>query len=437
MRSLCHGRFLSTPPFLLCIIAITSLSILLVRCAMTGSTTSQFASKLGSIIGLRDRPASKFHVAPEEHFVHQVQGTYPRLCRLSDGSILAGYTAFAPDGERILSVARSLDEGKTFRPHGEVTRSRGDCDNLFLLELPPARSPGGGGHTNTNTNTDSITGTVLAAFRNHDLDPSGEHAYFRITVCRSTDGGRSWEVLAQAAEKPAPLGLWEPFLRLGPGSDGDGQEDIQLFFSQELAPDDQDTMLVRSADGGRSWTAPAQRVSGAGERLRDGMVGVAKTRDRGDRRGRGESEPEPEPDPVEKQVAIMVMETTRTGRYSVEAAVSYDGGNSFSGRQVVYEARRGRNAGAPQIASFADGSLAVVFMTDEDSAAEPRWPGGAAVKAVFSGPPEDGKLRWTEPVLVGEAESSWPGIMRVADDAVLAVYEHSSYIRGRMLRLAS
>ena len=80
--------------------------------------------------------ARRLHIAAEEHFVHNIPGTYPRLCRLSDGSILAGFTAFEPDGTRILSIARSEDSGLTVQRHGEVTRSSGDCDNLFLLEVP-------------------------------------------------------------------------------------------------------------------------------------------------------------------------------------------------------------------------------------------------------------------------------------------------------------
>jgi hypothetical protein len=378
-------------------------TIVLARAIMA----DRLANKVFTTLGFRDNAPHtqphprKFHVSKQEHFVHPVHGTYPRLCHLSDGSILASFTAFGPNNQRILSVTRSVDQGRTFHPHGEVTRSSGDCDNLFLLQLPP-----------NNNNT------ILAAFRNHDLSPSRQPTHFRITVCRSTDGGRTWTFLSQAAEKPAPFGVWEPFLRLGNGCE-EGTE-IQLFFSQERAHDDQDTMLVRSTDGGKSWTPPVC-VTGAGERLRDGMVGVAET---WDCRRRSEA-------------LVLVMETTRRRVFSVEAAVSYDRGQSFGSRQVVYEARGGRNAGAPQVASFRDGSVAVVFMTDEDAIGESKWPRGAKVKVVFSGPPVNGEFRWTTPEVVGDAASSWPGVMRVADDSVLAVYEFSSSIRGRILKLAA
>lgn len=398
----------SNLPQPLLVLTVSSVAMVISRSAMASqSAKNEVSLHRGHPQGHLSPHARKFHVAPEEHLAYPVHGTYPRLCRLSDGSILLGSTAFGPDGQRVLSVSRSVDEGRTFHPHGEVARCRGgDCDNLFLLETPAAAQPESSSPAGGPT-------TVLAAFRNHDLSPSGRPTHFRITVCRSADGGRSWAFLSQAFEKPAPMGLWEPFLRLA----GDGRE-IQLFFSRELEAADQDTMLVRSADGGRTWSSPPVCVTGAGERLRDGMVGIAATRRVG--KGRGE------------EALVMVMETTRRGTFSIECVMSHDGGLSWGSRQVVYEASPGRNAGAPQVASFADGSVAVVFMTDEDGPGG-LWPRGSKVKVVFSGPPDEAGFRWTSPQVVGETGSSWPGVMRVTDSAVLVVYEFSSSIRGRML----
>ncbi len=347
-------------------------------------------------------PTRQLHIAAEEHFVHHVPATYPRLCRLSDGSILAGFTLFEPDGTRVLSIARSEDDGLTFQHRGEVTRSSGDCDNLFLLEVSPSAH---------DQDTVSDPPIILAAFRNHDLDDEGKPTYFRITVCQSADGGESWTFLSQAFEKPAPMGLWEPFLHAATG-----EGEIRLYFSQEMDVDDQDTMVVRSNDGGATWSVPVC-VTGGGERLRDGMVGVAKSWD--ERTG--------------AKALVLVMETTRNGAFSVEAVVSRDGGETFGSRQVVYEPTQGRNAGAPQIAAFADGSLAVVFMTDEDEEGDPRWPQGASVKAIFASRPEDGCIAWGAPKAISDSASFWPGIMGFADDSALAVYESCSSIRGRML----
>ncbi|KAL2150377.1 hypothetical protein VTH82DRAFT_6940 [Thermothelomyces myriococcoides] len=342
-------------------------------------------------------------VGQQEHFNYDVPGTYPRLCNLSDGSILAGFTRFLPGGQRALTIARSTDGAKTFQPYGEVTRSFGDCDNLFLLEVPSSAGGGGGNGP-----------TVLAAFRNHDLDENGKHTYFRITVCRSTDGGRTWSYLSQAYEQPGPFGLWEPFMRIN----ADGNE-IQLFFSQELAWNDQDTMLVRSIDGGATWSA-RQRVTGGGEELRDGMVGLAEAEYCGGH-----------------PALVLVMETTRRGTYSIEAMVSFDDANTFGSRHVVYEPKAGRNAGAPQIAAFADGSFAVVFMTDEDEENPAVWPWPTTIKAVFGTFNPDGTLGWSAPQVIRDSGSCWPGIMRIADDTAVAVYESSSSIRGRILKVAT
>jgi hypothetical protein len=302
-------------------------------------------------------------------------GTYPRLARLSDKSILAGFTRHEGN-MRILRISRSTDGGRSFADFGEVSRGTGDVDNMFLLEIAPRR--------------------VLAAFRNHDVGPGGP-TFFRITVCQSIDGGRHWAFLSQAAEKGAPYGLWEPFMRKG------RRGEVQLMFSQEFGPQDQRTMRVLSYDMGRTWTKP-ECVVGGEERLRDGMVGIAKTSDQG------------------HHALFIVFETTRYGTMSLEGAVSYDDGATWQHRQEVYVPPRGHNAGAPQIAAFKDGTMAVVFMTDEDSDIVD-WVKHAAIKVVFSGPLRDGRAYWGKSNLVCPGSSFWPGIMALDGDTALATYD--------------
>ncbi|KAI9930257.1 hypothetical protein ASPWEDRAFT_167924 [Aspergillus wentii DTO 134E9] len=307
----------------------------------------------------------------------QDSGTYVRTARLADGSILGSFTR-TEDGDRVLRVSKSIDDGLTFEDYAEVTRGSGDTDNMFLLEIAP--------------------NVVLAAFRNHDKNADGVYTYYRITVSRSEDGGKTWSFASQAYEKSAPNGLWEPFMRLG--KDGE----VQLTYSEELASDNQCTMMVTSTDQGSSWTAP-RNLYGADQKVRDGMNGIAETKDKG------------------RDALVMVFETNPHNTFNIEALISYDDGETWSERQAIYTPAEGHNAGAPQIASLSNGQLAVVFMTDEDLSTI-NWPTSASVKAVFAGPPVDGKLTWTEPSLASEAISSWPGIMTLDDNRFLAVYDH-------------
>ena len=303
------------------------------------------------------------------------KGTYPRLARLSDGSILSSFTR-REGNQRVLQVSKSTDNGRSFHDFAEVTRGVGDVDNMFLLEVAPS--------------------VVLAAFRNHDIGPGGPR-HFRITVCGSSDGGRTWRFLSQAAEKGAPLGLWEPFMRLG------RRGEVQLTYSQEFAHDNQNTMRVISYDQGKTWSKP-ECIEGAKERLRDGMNGIAETTDNG------------------RNALVMVVETTRYGPFNIEAAISYDDGATWQRRHEVFVPPRGHNAGSPQIASWPDGSMAVIFMTDEDSP-KVEWTKHASTKVCFSERPQNGKLHWSRPTVICPMASSWPGILSLDHHTLLTTYD--------------
>lgn len=354
--------------------------------------------------------ATTGHVLAGDLVLHDSPATYPRLTRLSDGSILLGMTRREKKqpnqkvASRVLTVKRSVDDGKTFQPWGDVVRCDGDCDNMFLLEAPPAHMDG--------ERSVQQPPRVLAAFRNHDVDANRHHTWFRITVCESLDAGRTWRFLSQAAEKAAPNGLWEPFMRVG----ADGE--IQMTYSQELEPRDQDTMMRSSRDGGRTWT-DARTATGGDERLRDGMTGIAATSDGG------------------RPALVMVFETTRRpGAFSVEAVVSYDNGESWGHRHVVHAPVQAKaNAGAPQIEAFANGGLATVFMSDEDFETRD-WPRKATVKTVFGGPLVDGKILWHSPEDACPTPSFWPGVFRLSDTQLMAACEHKGSVRGRILEWA-
>lgn len=180
------------------------------------------------------------------------QGTYPRANNLSGpslpaGSIIGAYTAFN-DGDNVLKIVMSTDNGTSWQGIGEVTRgssTANDIDNPYVLQLP--------------------SGRVLCTFRNHSKDPNtGVYLFFRITVAYSDDLGKTWTFLSTPSSDPGPVnGNWEPFLR----NAQDGS--LQLYYSRENSAADQDTLEKFSTDGGQTWTE-AQTISGAGITSRDG-----------------------------------------------------------------------------------------------------------------------------------------------------------------------
>ena len=180
-------------------------------------------------------------------------GTYMRTTVLADGSLIGGYAA-SDGANRVLRVVKSTDGGDSWQRIGVVDSALATArqiDNAFPLALPDGR--------------------ILYSFRNHDKNKDGAITFYRITVCVSEDGGKTWSFLSQVDERAVASnknGLWEPFLRVA--KDGN----IQAYYSAENNASDQDNLMKTSTDGGRTW-GPAITVSGAGVASRDGMIGVA------------------------------------------------------------------------------------------------------------------------------------------------------------------
>ncbi|TRM63308.1 glycoside hydrolase family 93 protein [Schizophyllum amplum] len=303
-------------------------------------------------------------------------GAYPRLARLADGTLIGSYTTSA-SGSKTLTLSRSTNGGQSFTALSTIATSPGDLDNAFLLQLGD--------------------GTVLAAFRNHDLDSNGNPTYYRLTVCSSSDNGASWTYLSQIAERAATStknGLWEPWMRLS----ADGA--VQVYYASENAGNDQDILMQMSTDGGASWGKPVT-VAGGTTTGRDGMPGCANF----------------------YGGLMCVFETTEgtNGRFVVKSVISTDDGVNWGQRSPVYApADTSRNAGAPQIAATTDGTLVTSFMTDEDASVT-GWPNvGAAFKIVTSA----GEGGWAHKTEVSPAQSSWPGLLGQEDGSVLGCAGH-------------
>ncbi|KAI1173807.1 glycoside hydrolase family 93 protein [Nemania sp. FL0916] len=392
------------------------------------SQPQQYPEQLQHQGAIADIPAPHtWTLSAQETPLHEGGGTYPRLCRLSDGTLLCVVTQ-VKQGIHMLKVSKSIDNGNSFTPHGEIARGPGDIDNGFLLEVPEGGEGGNGGG-----------GVVLAAFRNHARGQDGKPTHFRITVCRSHDGGRTWRFASQAAEQSAQhsqgLGLWEPFMRLVyPPHQQQQQQNqeqqqpvVQLTYSGELSPRNQETFLVSSHDSGQTWSSPPTclRCHAHTESLRDGMQGIASTWDTH----------------FQRPALVMVFETTRQHpHFSLEYVVSYDEGQSWGYRGRVYSPHSrpnspARDAGSPQIAACKGGKMAVVFMTDED-VEQPKWPRNAAVKAVFADGLVAGRIGWSEhATLVSTAPAHWPGVLCTDEQEVMAVYEVGGRPVGRRIRV--
>ncbi|KAI2464167.1 glycoside hydrolase family 93 protein [Annulohypoxylon bovei var. microspora] len=319
-------------------------------------------------------------------------GTYPRLARLSDGGILSISTVFSGT-TRTLTISRSDDNGVTFSQIGTVAQSTGDLDNGFLIQLP--------------------SGTVLATFRNHDLDSNGAATYYRITVCSSTDGGKTWTFLSQAAENSANgyNGLWEPFIRIA------NNGALQLTYSGELSATNQETFRVISSDGGSTWSAPTNLQLHGSQQLRDGMQGIVSTTDAA----------------TGQAALVMVFEVNDNTHVYLGTVTSYDDGNTWGSRNTIYRPSD-HNAGAPQIASAGD-NLAVVFMTDEDRAvSDIAWPGNADIKMIFSTELRNGQVTWTSQTMHLSVDSSyWPGAFQRDANGIIAVYERGGVPYGKVI----
>ena len=308
-------------------------------------------------------------------------GTYPRANRLADNSIILSYTAFK-DGNSIITVARSTDEGVTWTTLGTVisgSMATRDIDNPYVLQLP--------------------TGRILVAYRNHIRKDSTTYSLYRITISYSDDSGATWKWLCDpASDQNSVNGNWEPFLRLSMN------KTLQLYYSRENNASDQDNLMRESTDGGATWSL-SKIISGAeSNNQRDGMVGVVT---------------------IDGPNLIAVFESEAGGYFTINSVTSPDDGKTWGNRQRVYTPTGSDyNAGSPQVINV-NGTLVASFGSDEGSGSH-TWsstPTNAEAKLVTSG---DGGATWGNKFTFGSAPSYWSGLMTLGDNCFLAMTEHNT-----------
>lgn len=170
---------------------------------------------------------------------------YARLVQLRDQSLLAVYEA---DGS-VVTVS-SADLGKSWSVP-TVVAARQEGINMAVPDMLVLAD-----------------GSILVCYnpRPYQIDPS---RHFAIRTKRSTDVGKTWrdERLLYEAGHTFENGCWEPAAVQLPSGE------IQLFFANEgiyTNSNEQNISMLRSGDGGLTWSKEPQIVSfRAGSR--DGM----------------------------------------------------------------------------------------------------------------------------------------------------------------------
>ncbi|KAJ6617583.1 Sialidase [Mycena sp. CBHHK59/15] len=321
-------------------------------------------------------------VSPNDTIINPAGGgTYPRLTHLTDGSVLAGFTAFSGTNGTTptLTITRSTDGARTFSAWGTVASTTNDLDNIDLVQL--------------------ANGDVVATFRNNDrIGSVGNYTYtyYRITACVSHDNGKTWAFLSQVDERAASAvnnGLSEPYMRVTKGGA------LQVYYAAENSASDQDILMRSSTDNGATWSGTTT-VAGGTTTGRDGMPGCTDL-----------------VTPAGAARVLCVFETTEgtTPLFTVKSVMSADDGVSWGERSQVYiPVGTGKNAGAPSVTTTTPaGTLVVSFMTDEDNSAVHKWPQGAAMKILTSlstDPPN-----WGQKTTVYGIPSFWPSVYRRVD----------------------
>lgn len=262
-------------------------------------------------------------------------GNYPRMIRLRSSDLVCGYGD--ADGEK---AKRSRDNGVTWS-EGVVVAPKQTGANFANAELLQLQ------------NGDILFFCNLRPFK-EPLDPP---LHFSIGVARSKDGGASWSPVALVYKAGTRFndGCWEPAaLQLPSG-------EVQLFFADEgpyTRSDEQQISLMRSLDGGQTWTAPRPASFRAGHRdgmpvpvqLRDGNLAFAIE----DNGARGTFKP-------------VIIGALRGDNWQ-SGAVSASSPHRWSALQTPLEPRV--YAGAPYLRVLKSGQTALSFQQADDGELE-------------------------------------------------------------------
>jgi len=253
---------------------------------------------------------------------------------------------------------------------------------------------------------------LLCAYRHHTGGSSeGSPRIFRIAISRSVNGGTSWSPLS--IPTATPTGVWEPFLFRSVVSP---PSVLRLLYAAEITNGgEQDIVEQQSTDGGVSWSQVMSRVHTPGSR--NGMPGLVELPD---------------------ESLLMVFEGFGAGVwdwYTVNQARSFDGGATWSERQVIHQPPFGYDSGSPQVALCPTSTkVCVIYMSNEQKdTPSSQWPDGAHIAASCVGlsTNRSAPLSWntSTPTIVPTLTPTayWPGfavdLLLVNDSPLTLTYQ--------------
>jgi hypothetical protein len=263
----------------------------------------------------------------DKETISVTRGGYPRIYKLSDGTLLFGVDGFS---------VRSTDDGKTwsdradYRTNYHVIGEDGKeyalgCANSAFFQLED--------------------GTVLVAYRATGYIKEDKSVFCtKILVSKSTDGGRSWSehsTMCEYYDRTGDFkGVWEPHFGMLNGV-------LTCFYANDskdvIAPPYQYIEYLQWIDG--KWTNRTVVCDGVENKSRDGM-------------------------PVWQQLAngkyVCAIEGWYPGTPELCIKLLYsDDGVKWTTPKLIY---RGKShyAGAPYVVELPTGQLVVVFQCKDN-----------------------------------------------------------------------
>ncbi len=262
---------------------------------------------------------------PEARCIYGGGGSYPRMIRLRDGTLLCGFDAALGARNARIGVVRSEDGGKTWSSPIVAAELTGyDCANANFIQLE--------------------NGDILLAYR---AVQSGVKVDAKLLCAVSHDNGFTWEPHSTIIETYGRGGVWEPhFILVG--------DTVAVFYANDsesaVGFSGQQNIEFKLLEG-EGWGEKRIASYGNRTRSRDGMPVVDRLSD-----GR----------------YVMVVEATSVAGYVfvVQMKLSPDGLDWSAPLKTIYVPNRkyaGKKAGAPYVAVLPGDVLAVSFQTDEDA----------------------------------------------------------------------